>query len=123
MFPATMKQLVIINWTNINVRMMAIVSASLLDLPDLSPNAFAQTLHKFFTLVFYMPCQKLSTGCIFRDTINKLTLVINHSRFTTHACLQQYLLFTCTMKRFASLLVCLTNCSSINETTNPTAKI
>ena len=123
MFPATMKQLVITNCTNINVRIMAIVSASLLDLPDLSPNAFAQTLHKFFTLIFYIPCQKLSTGCIFLDKINKLTLVINHSKFTTHACLQQYLLFTCTIKRFVSLSVYLTNCSRINEMTNPTAKI
>ena len=38
------------------------VSASLLDLPDFSPSALAQTLQTFFTLIFYMPCQKLSTG-------------------------------------------------------------
>jgi len=48
MFPAIMKQLVTTNCIKIKVRIFAMVSASLLDLPDFSPSAFAHTLHHFF---------------------------------------------------------------------------
>jgi len=51
MLPAMMKQLVMTNCKNINVRILAMVSASLSDLPDFSPSAFAQTLQSFFTVL------------------------------------------------------------------------
>jgi len=44
MLPATIKQLVIISWRKIKVLINATKSASLLSLPDLSPNAFAHIL-------------------------------------------------------------------------------
>ena len=53
MFPATIKQLVTTNCIKINVRIKAIKSASRSDLPDLSPSAFAQTLHNFFNSLSY----------------------------------------------------------------------
>ena len=129
MLPAMIKQLVMTNCKNINVRILAMVSASLSDLPDFSPSALAQILHKFFTLIFYMPCQKLSvTGCKFLDRKYNPRLHTNQFIFTTQVCLQRYFLLLCTMNIFLSFIVVsgergltLRNCSRPNAITNPIA--
>ena len=54
MLPAMIKQLVTTSWTEIKVRIKAILSASLSDLPDLSPSAFAHTLQIFFTQIIVL---------------------------------------------------------------------
>ena len=78
----------------------------------------------------YIPFQKVSTGdCIFLERKYKPTLHANQFMFTTHACLQQYLLLVCTIYMFLSFIdastdrgLAFNHCSSINEITKPIAK-